>query len=115
MPDLESVWSRIGQASRRLEGVAKRTPILTSRSLDERAGRSVFLKSEHLQTIGAFKIRGAYNAMAALGDEAKRRGVLTYSSGNHAQAIARSGQLLGVDVVVVMPDNAPPVKRALSA
>ncbi len=115
MPDLDAVWSRIGQAARRLEGVAKRTPILTSRSLDERAGRSVFLKSEHLQTIGAFKIRGAYNAMAALGDEAVRRGVLTYSSGNHAQAIARSGQLLGVDVVVVMPDNAPRCKADATA
>ena len=97
-------------ASGRLRGVARRTPVLTSRSLDESVGASVFVKCENLQRVGAFKFRGAYNAMAQLGPQERRRGVLTYSSGNHAQAVALAASLLGVPAVIVMPGNAPRVK-----
>ena len=96
-------------AAARLQGVAHRTPVLTSRSLDERCGGSVFLKAENLQRIGAFKFRGAYNAVTAL---APARGVATASSGNHAQAVALSAQLHGLEAVILMPQDAPPSKRA---
>ncbi|MFK8014519.1 MAG: pyridoxal-phosphate dependent enzyme [Gammaproteobacteria bacterium] len=107
-----AVMHEIRAAARRLEGVARVTPVMSSRTLDARAGGAVFLKCENLQNVGAFKFRGAYNAMVQLDERARRAGVLTYSSGNHGQAIARSGQLLGIPVVVVMPDNAPPLKLA---
>lgn len=97
-------------AAGRLAGVARRTPVMTSRSLDEAAGASVFVKCENLQRVGAFKFRGAYNALSRLDDDARRRGVLTYSSGNHAQAVALAASLLGIPAVIVMPDNAPRVK-----
>src|ERR1700709_2766572 len=92
-------------AAERLRGVAHRTPVLTSRTLDERAGGSVFLKAENLQRIGAFKFRGAYNAVNAL---APARGVATSSSGNHAQAVALSAALHGLEAVILMPKDAPP-------
>jgi threonine dehydratase len=99
-------------AAERLAGVAHRTPVLTSRTVDARAGAQVFFKCENFQRMGAFKFRGAYNALAQLSEEAKRRGVLAYSSGNHAQAIALAGRLLGIRTTIVMPDDAPAVKLA---
>jgi len=97
-------------AATRLEGVANRTPIHTSRHLDDRAGASVSLKCESFQRIGAFKFRGAYHALSRLTDDQKARGVLTYSSGNHAQAIALASRLLDIDATIVMPTDAPRVK-----
>jgi threonine dehydratase len=97
-------------AAGRLRGVANRTPVHTSRTLDARTGARVFLKCENFQRGGAFKFRGAYNAVSKLSDEERARGVLTFSSGNHAQAVALTGRLLGIPVVVVMPDDAPAAK-----
>jgi threonine dehydratase len=94
-------------AAERLRGVANATPVLTSRTLDARTGATVFLKAESFQRGGAFKFRGAYNAISQLSPEERARGVLTYSSGNHAQAVALSGRLLGVRTMVVMPEDAP--------
>jgi threonine dehydratase len=84
---------------------------MTSRWLDERLGASIFLKCESFQRIGAFKFRGAYNAISRLSEDERRRGVVTFSSGNHAQGVALAGRLLGVATVVVMPQDAPVTKR----
>jgi threo-3-hydroxy-L-aspartate ammonia-lyase len=100
----------VQDAAALLKGVAHRTPVLRSRTLDQRVGGELFLKAENFQRAGAFKFRGAYNAIARLSDAEKARGVLAYSSGNHAQAIALAGQLLGVRTTIVMPVNAPNVK-----
>jgi threonine dehydratase len=100
----------VAAAAEKLEGVAHRTPVLTSRTVDERTGARVFFKCENFQRMGAFKFRGAYNALSNLNDAQQRRGVVAYSSGNHAQAIALAGTLLGVKAVIVMPDDAPAVK-----
>jgi threonine dehydratase len=100
----------VARAAERLEGVAHRTPVMTSRTLDERLGAQLFLKCENLQRVGAFKFRGAYNAISGLTPEEKARGVLTYSSGNHAQATALASRLLGVSAKIVMPTNAPAAK-----
>lgn len=97
-------------AASRIQGSAIRTPVLTSRTFDERFGCQAFFKCECFQRAGAFKFRGAYNALAQLPPEVK--GVLTYSSGNHAQALALAGRELGIAVTVVMPHDAPAVKRA---
>ncbi|HEX8692374.1 MAG TPA: threo-3-hydroxy-L-aspartate ammonia-lyase [Longimicrobium sp.] len=94
-------------AAERLRGVAHRTPVVTSRTLDERTGARAFLKCESFQRGGAFKFRGAYNAVSRLSAEERARGVLTYSSGNHAGAVALVGRLLGVKTVIVMPRDAP--------
>lgn len=102
-------------AAARLEGVAHRTPVLTSRLLDELVGAQVFLKAENLQATGSFKIRGAYNAIASLDPEQRRRGVVAFSSGNHAQAVARAAQLHDVPAVLIMPSDAPASKRAAAA
>jgi threonine dehydratase len=99
----------VRDAAARLRGVAHRTPVLTARTLDERCGGHVFLKAENLQRVGAFKFRGAYNAVSALRPE---RGVATASSGNHAQAVALSAALHGLEAVILMPQDAPPSKRA---
>jgi threo-3-hydroxy-L-aspartate ammonia-lyase len=99
-------------AARRIEGVAHRTPVLTSRALDEATGATVFLKAENLQRVGAFKFRGAYNAVASLTDDERSRGVATVSSGNHAQALALAAQLRGARAVILMPDDAPAGKVA---
>lgn len=99
----------------RLCNIAHRTPVITSRTLDERTGAQVYLKCENLQRIGAFKFRGAYNAISQLTDDQKNCGVITYSSGNHAQAVALVGQLLGIKTTIVMPENAPATKRAATA
>lgn len=103
-------YADIAAAAQRLAGQAHRTPVMTSRTVDERVGASVFFKCENFQRIGAFKFRGAYNALARLDERARRRGVLTFSSGNHAQAVALAGRLLGVRATIVMPEDAPAVK-----
>ena len=95
-----------------IAGVAHQTPVMTSRTLDEWVGAQVLLKCENLQRVGAFKFRGAYNAISQLSDEERARGVITYSSGNHAQAVALACSLLGAQAVIVMPQNAPATKRA---
>jgi threo-3-hydroxy-L-aspartate ammonia-lyase len=99
-------------AADRLAGIANRTPVFRSRHLDAVVGGRLHLKGEHLQRIGAFKFRGAYNAIAQLDEDARRRGVAAYSSGNHAQAVACAAGLLGVPATIVMPHDAPDVKRA---
>jgi threonine dehydratase len=104
-------YDDVVQAARRLEGVAHRTPVATSRTLDERLGARLFLKCENLQRAGAFKFRGAYNAVARLSGAERARGILTYSSGNHAQAIALASRLLDARATIVMPANAPAAKR----
>ena len=98
-------------AAERLRGVAHRTPVATSRTLDERLSGRLFMKCENLQRAGAFKFRGAYNAIARLTPEERARGILTYSSGNHAQAIALACRILGARATIVMPENAPAAKR----
>jgi threonine dehydratase len=102
-------------AATRLAGVAHRTPVLTSRTLDARTGARVFVKPENFQRAGAFKFRGAYNALSQLPPDERRRGVLTWSSGNHAQAVALAGRLLDVPTTIVMPDDAPRVKLEATA
>jgi threonine dehydratase len=97
-------------AAARLEGVAHRTPVVTSGQLDARASCDAFLKCENLQRMGAFKFRGAYNALAKLDEARARAGVVAFSSGNHAQAVALAGRLLGIPATIVMPSDAPTVK-----
>lgn len=99
-------------AAARIAGQAYRTPVLTSRTADERSGARLFFKAENLQRMGAFKFRGAYNAISALSPEARRAGVVTFSSGNHAQAIALAGRMLGVATTIIMPLDAPAAKIA---
>jgi threonine dehydratase len=103
-------FSDVEKAAARLEGTAHRTPVFTSRTLDARTGARVFLKAENLQRAGAFKFRGAYNKISSLTPDELRRGVATYSSGNHAQAVALSARLLGTRAVILMPSDAPLVK-----
>jgi len=98
-------------AARRIAGVARVTPVMTSRSLDERLGARVILKCENLQRAGAFKFRGAYNAISKLDEGERARGILAYSSGNHAQAVALASRLLGAKATVVMPADASAAKR----
>src|SRR5215211_6488462 len=103
-------YADVAAAAERIAGIAHRTPVLTSRTADARAGARLFFKAENLQRGGAFKFRGACNAIAKLSPEAKRRGVVAFSSGNHAQAIAYAGQLQGVPTVIIMPKDAPAMK-----
>jgi threonine dehydratase len=103
-------FADVEAAAKRLAGIAHRTPVMTSRIADERTSATLFFKCENLQRSGAFKFRGAYNAIAALPDAQKARGVVAFSSGNHAQAIAYAGGLLGVKTVIVMPADAPVLK-----
>ena len=103
-------FQMVSEAQTRLAGVAHRTPVLTSRQFNERTGGEVFFKAENLQRAGAFKFRGAYNKIAALTAEERRGGVLAYSSGNHAQAVALSSKLFGIPAVIVMPADAPRIK-----
>ena len=97
-------------AARRLEGVAHRTPVVTSRTLDARAGARAYMKAENLQRGGAFKFRGAYNKISSLADAERSRGVAAFSSGNHAQAVALAASLHGTTAVILMPEDAPPAK-----
>jgi threo-3-hydroxy-L-aspartate ammonia-lyase len=100
----------VADAASRIAGVAHRTPVLTSRTADERVGASIFFKCENFQRMGAFKFRGAYNAISHFDAEQRKGGVLTYSSGNHAQAIALSARLAGIHATIVMPHDAPAAK-----
>jgi len=112
---LDSLFARVQDAAARLRGNANITPVMTSRTLNERLGAEVFLKCENFQRIGAFKFRGAYNAMSRLSAAERRCGVITFSSGNHAQAVALVGGLLGIQSTVVMPEDAPAIKRQATA
>ncbi|HEY2161393.1 MAG TPA: pyridoxal-phosphate dependent enzyme, partial [Solirubrobacteraceae bacterium] len=100
----------IRAAEARLQGVVLRTPVIRSRLLDERVGASVALKAESLQHTGSFKFRGAYNKLASIPPQARARGVLAFSSGNHAQAVALAASLLGAPATIVMPTDAPAIK-----
>jgi len=102
----------VGRAAARLDGIAHRTPLITSRTLDERTGARVRLKPESLQRIGAFKFRGAYNTVASLTREERAPGVVTASSGNHAQALALSAALHEIPATILMPEDAPASKAA---
>jgi threonine dehydratase len=97
-------------AAERLRGVAHRTPVMRSRTLDQRCGAHVFVKCENLQRMGAFKFRGAYNFLASLTPPERQAGVVAFSSGNHAQGVALAARILGIDATIVMPSDAPAVK-----
>src|SRR6187431_1102346 len=101
----------VERAAQQIAGIAHRTKVATSRSLNAETGADVFFKCENLQRAGAFKFRGAYNALSRLSTDERRRGVVTFSSGNHAQAIALAGEVLDIPRVIVMPSDAPAVKR----
>jgi threo-3-hydroxy-L-aspartate ammonia-lyase len=109
------LFERIRAARQRLRGKSHQTPIATSRTLDQMAGAAVFCKCENFQRVGAFKFRGAYNAISQLSDAQKKAGVITFSSGNHAQAVALTCRMLGLQATVVMPRDAPAAKRAATA
>ena len=96
-------FADVARAAERIAGVAHRTPVLTSRTADAMTGAQLFFKAENLQRAGAFKFRGAYNAISALPEAARARGVITFSSGNHAQAIALASRLLGIAATIIMP------------
>jgi len=112
MTSLAICYDDIARAHERLAGIAHRTPVMRSTTADAQTGATLFFKCETLQHIGAFKIRGAYNAVAQFTPAQRAGGVVTFSSGNHGQAIARAAQLLGVHAVVVMPKDAPAMKVA---
>ena len=103
-------YEDVAAAHERIRGAARRTPVLTSSTADQLIGAKLFFKCENLQRMGAFKFRGAYNALSQLDADERRRGVLAFSSGNHAQAVALAGKLLGIRTLIVMPENAPKVK-----
>lgn len=105
-------YNDVRAAAQRLHGVAHRTPVVTSRTLDERTGARVFLKAENLQRMGAFKFRGAYNRVAQLSARERRAGVIAFSSGNHAQGVALACKILDVPATIVMPSDAPAAKIA---
>ena len=115
MPTSESLpvtFADIRAAAERLRGVANRTPVMTSRTFNALVGLEVFFKCENFQRAGAFKFRGAYNRLSQLSDAEKQRGVVAFSSGNHAQGVALAAKLLNIPAAIVMPDDAPPVKLA---
>lgn len=101
----------VAAAASRLAGVVNRTPVITSRTLNSLVGQEVYFKCENFQRVGAFKFRGAYNAICQLGNVERTSGVITHSSGNHAQGVALAAKLQGVKAIVVMPDDAPKIKR----
>lgn len=105
-------YADVEAAAERLRGVAHRTPVLTSSAVDARAGAAVFFKCENLQRVGAFKFRGAHNALSRLTPAQRDAGVVTWSSGNHAQAVALAARLTGVHATIVMPEDAPAPKLA---
>ncbi|AIO29229.1 threo-3-hydroxy-L-aspartate ammonia-lyase [Burkholderia cepacia] len=105
-------YDDVAAAAARLEGHAHRTPVMTSRTIDEALGAQVFFKCENLQRMGAFKFRGAFNALSRFDAEQRRNGVVAFSSGNHAQAIALSARILGIPATIVMPQDAPAAKIA---
>src|SRR5262245_40777208 len=103
---------QIEEAGRRLDGRIHRTPVITSRSFDEATGHTVFLKCENLQRAGAFKIRGALNKLLTLSSEERSRGVVAFSSGNHAQGVALAARMIGASAMILMPTDAPTLKLA---
>jgi threonine dehydratase len=109
-PDLRVTPDDVRDAAERVGDVAHQTPVMSSRTVDEKTGATAFFKCENLQRVGAFKFRGAYNALSRLSPAEQARGVIAYSSGNHAQAIALAGRMLDVPATIVMPENAPAVK-----
>ena len=108
-------YADVESAGRQIKDAAHRTAVATSRTVNRRSGAEIFFKCENLQRGGAFKFRGAYNALSRLPAADRRRGVVTFSSGNHAQAIALAGQVLDIPRVIVMPSDAPAVKRIATA
>ncbi|AEY87613.1 pyridoxal-5'-phosphate-dependent protein [Streptomyces corchorusii] len=108
-------FADVREAAARLEGIAHRTPVLTSRTLNSLVGAEVFIKAENFQRIGAFKFRGAYNAAAQLPPDQLAKGIAAYSSGNHAQAVALAARELGTTAVILMPEDAPRSKREATA
>lgn len=112
MQDDVPTYADVEEASSHLLGVAHRTPLLTSTTLNASLGVTVYIKPENLQRMGAFKFRGGYNALSHLSPEERQRGVLTFSSGNHAQAVALSAQILGMEASIIMPLDAPQLKVA---
>ncbi|MEX3959986.1 threo-3-hydroxy-L-aspartate ammonia-lyase [Trinickia sp. EG282A] len=108
LPTFEDVVA----AAKRIDGFAHRTPVLTSRTVNEELGAQVFFKCENFQRMGAFKFRGAFNALSKFNEDQRRRGVVAFSSGNHAQAVALSARLLDMPATIVMPHDAPAVKVA---
>ena len=110
IPTHDEMVARLIAARQRLESVVHRTMVATSGTLDRRVGAQVHLKCENLQRMGAFKFRGAYNTIAQMPEEARRRGVVAYSSGNHAQAVALVARMLGMPAIIVMPSFAPATK-----
>jgi threonine dehydratase len=112
MINLAISYTDVVKAADRLVGIAHRTPVVTSATANERTGADIFFKCENLQRMGAFKFRGAYNALSQFSPQQKAAGVVAFSSGNHAQAIALAGQLLGIRAVLVMPKDAPALKVA---
>lgn len=116
MPDTPPVtFDDVRDAAARLDGVAHRTPVLRSRTLDELVGAEVFVKCENFQRVGAFKFRGAYNAISRLAPEQLAKGIAAYSSGNHAQAVALAARELGTTAVILMPEDTPVSKRDATA
>jgi len=113
--ELNLTSATIQEAWQRIAGKVHRTPVMTCRTIDALAGRRVFFKCEHFQKVGAFKFRGACHAVSRLSDEEARRGVVTHSSGNHAQALALAAKERGIPAYVVMPETSSPVKRAAVA
>ena len=114
-PSILPTFDDIQRAAHQIHGVARRTPVVTSRTVDALTKAQVFFKCENFQRGGAFKFRGAYNALSQLSPDQRRRGVVAFSSGNHAQAVALAGQLLDIPRVIVMPTDAPSVKRAATS
>jgi threonine dehydratase len=113
MPTLAApTYADVADAAQRIAGAAHRTPVMTSRTADERAGATLFFKCENFQRMGAFKFRGAYNAISHFDERQRAAGVLTYSSGNHAQAITLSAKIAGIRATIVMPEDAPAAKIA---
>jgi threonine dehydratase len=110
IPTQDQMIARLIAARQRLESVAHRTPVVTSRTLDQRTGARVHLKCENLQRMGAFKFRGAYNTIVQIPDAERAGGVVAYSSGNHAQAVALVARTLGIPATIVMPSTAPASK-----
>lgn len=106
------MFEQVQAAKKRLKGYAHATPVMTSRTLNRRVKADVFFKCENFQRVGAFKFRGAFNSISQLSEAEKARGVITYSSGNHAQAVALVGQMMRIHTTIVMPNNAPATKRA---
>ena len=103
--------NQIEQANKRLVGYANKTPVLTSSTLNKQLNASIYFKCENFQKVGAFKFRGAYNAISQLSEQQKRDGIIAYSSGNHAQAVALVGKMLNISTTIVMPNNSPKIKQ----